>query len=324
MKTLVAIVTDSGFLVPSLVVARQLVGQGIHEIADIVIYTVNVQHEVIGKLGQQYAKRIRFEALNESLYRLPPGTVFHKNHVPATALGRLCLHEVIPAQYENIVYLDGDVQIVDAVAPLIAYRVPDGKILAGRGSAWLDRDDGGYNLTPPNYLNNLGGVAASDYFNSGVLAFRRDTWTDAAPKALKYFFDNSERCLRHDQSALNAVFKGRVVHFQSKYNFHSIYAGLYVQKKYKPAIIHFTGPGKPWRYGGPPWGERFRRSYVDALRDHPVLADFLLVEKTPLRERAKNVRAALRHSVPVPPLPHYLNERRQMFFDYARSTHFPF
>jgi lipopolysaccharide biosynthesis glycosyltransferase len=320
---LIALVTDQGFLVPSLVVARQLVKQSIHEIADIVIYTVNIDPVVVGELSRLYSRRIRFEALSERLFLPPEKAVFHRNHVPTTALGRLSLTEIIPTRYDNIVYLDGDLQIVDAISDLVTYRVPDGKILAGRGSAWLDLPHNEHNFTPDSYLANLGGVAPEDYFNSGVLAFNRETWTHAAPKALKFFFDNSALCLRHDQTALNAIFKGSVVHFRPKYNFHSVYADLYVQKNYKPAIIHFTGGSKPWNSFEPPWGTTFRRSYLDALNDHPLLTNYLSIGKASLRQRARNARAWARGSR-FRRDKQTLTTKRQLFFDYARSNHFPF
>jgi lipopolysaccharide biosynthesis glycosyltransferase len=318
MDTLVVFVTDGGFLVPSLVAASQLVKQGIHNIADIMIYTVDVDAEILAKLRTDNP-HIKFENLPAQLFTPPAHVNFFKNHVPITSLARLSLQEVMNPAYKNIVYIDGDVQIVGDVRALIRCVVPEGKIMAGRGSAWLD-DGKDENATPRGYLESLGDVSTADYFNAGILAFSAATWQHKAPEALNFFFENSAACIRHDQSALNAVFNGNVVHFPPKYNFHSKYTELGVQRKYQPAIIHFTGPNKPWGRPAIPWWGQFRKSYREMIRQQPYLSGFLKIDdeaeiKTTLR-RAKNyLKQAFK--------PELKDERTTRFFDYISRTDFP-
>jgi lipopolysaccharide biosynthesis glycosyltransferase len=276
---LVVFVTDRGFLVPSLVAAAQLVEFGHLDRADIVIYTVDLDDHVLSSLKRKYENKIRFEALATRSF-MPSETVsFFSNHVPKAALARLALHEVIDKRYEDIVYLDGDIQIVRPITALLDYSVPEGKISAGRGSAWLDKYATGGRATPDGYLESLGGVAPEDYFNSGVLAFRRSTWQIEAPRALSFFMENSGICIRHDQSALNAIFFGRVVHFAPAYNFHRAYSRLFLQDVYSPAIIHFTGSDKPWNSQALPWGGQFIGKYRNFMQMHPELAGYLPVSE---------------------------------------------
>ena len=318
MDTLVVFVTDGGFLVPSLVAASQLVKQGIQDLADIMIYTVNVETDVLSKL-RAHNPRIKFENLPAQLFTPPAHVNFFRNHVPVTSLARLSLQEVMDPAYRNIVYVDGDVQIVDDVRHLIRCTVPDGKIMAGLGSAWLD-DGKDENATPRGYLESLGDVSTTDYFNAGILAFSATTWADKAPKALAFFFENSAACIRHDQSALNAVFKGNVVHFPPKYNFHSKYTELGVQRKYQPAIIHFTGPNKPWGRPATPWWGRFRKSYRDMIRQQPYLSGFLRIDdEAEVKTTLRRAKSALRQAF-TPPLD---DDRTARFFDYASRTDFP-
>ena len=160
LSTLVSFVTDNGYLVPSLVAARQLVGRNIHELADIVIFTVDVDNNTIRELSDSRANsHIKFEPLISRLFVPPPGVVFRKSHITVTALARLCLHEVISPKYENIVYLDGDVQIVGDISPLVRYRVQDESVLAARACAWLSTADGYRNFISKKYLEEIGGVA---------------------------------------------------------------------------------------------------------------------------------------------------------------------
>jgi lipopolysaccharide biosynthesis glycosyltransferase len=321
---LVVFVTDIGFLVPSLVAAKQLVAQGIHKIADIVIYTVNVDADLIAALSRDPATRhIRFESLPYDLFAPPPEVNFHKSHVPVTSLARLALQEVIPATYDGIVYIDGDVQIVGDVSALVKCRVPEGKILAGRGSAWLDIGRSAGLKTPADYLAGLGGVSETDYFNAGVLAFSRTTWSMAAPKALQFFFDHSDVCIRHDQSALNAVFNGNVIGLAPRYNFHSVYADLHVQDRYKPSIIHFTGPKKPWGHVSPPWGSRFQRSYRRLVSELPVLERHLTIHDAgPLRSLVRDVKSSITERRRVKAESEEIAARRQAFFAYVEATRF--
>jgi lipopolysaccharide biosynthesis glycosyltransferase len=325
MDKLVVFVTDTGFLVPSLVAAKQLVNQGIHKIADIVIYTVNIDNDLLTSLSRHAGNQhIRFESLPYELFAPPSDITFHKNHVPVTSLARLSLQEVIDPKYENIIYIDGDVQIVGDVSGLINYRVPDGKIFAGRGSAWLDSGSSSINMTPDNYMKNLGNLSPDEYFNAGVLAFRRETWQHAAPKALKFFFDNSEACLRHDQSALNAIFKGNIINFPPKYNFHSVYADLHVQNRYAPSIIHFTGPKKPWGPALAPWGRRFQKSYLDLVAEQPNLRQFLKMndDRNP-RSIARLIKSWLKEGRRLLSERGEISARRKAFFSYVNGVKFP-
>jgi lipopolysaccharide biosynthesis glycosyltransferase len=317
---LVTFVTDRGYLVPSLVAASQLIQQKINSIADIRIYTIDITPEVLKLVSKAFIPQgIDIKALDTKSF-VPAGDVhFYKNHVPLAALARLSLHEVIEPNYKDIIYLDGDIQIVGDVRDLIAYTVPDGMILAGLGSAWLDIDGSILNRTPKDYLAGLGHVTSNTYFNSGVLAFNLTTWTKMAPLALRFFFENSAACIRHDQSALNAVFKGSVLELAPKYNFHSVYSDLYLQRRYRPAIIHFTGGNKPWGRAGPPWGGQFQESYRQIQKTYPFLAPFLdVAPQTMISTRGLkwHARRWFLHGAS-------LRQMRKRFFDHLNETKFP-
>ena len=74
------------------------------------------------------------------------------------------------------------------------------------------------------------------------------------PDALfAYVEKNQDKCLLHDQDALNAVSGGQKRFLPYKYNFmtHFFTAGyaqydktVFLQER--PAIIHYCSPGKPW------------------------------------------------------------------------------
>lgn len=311
---LIAFVTDRGYLVPSLVAAKQLVAQGVHEVADIVIYTIGVDEGLLERIQASVAGIALVPMASRTFERAAVG-YFHQNHVPVAAMARLSLGEVMPRRYEHVVYMDGDVQVTGDILPLLAYTVPEGHIAAGVGSAWIDPA-----MTPDGYLEALGGVDPRAYFNSGVLAFRRSTWDAMAPRALEFFLANAEACVRHDQSALNAVFRDRVVAFAPRYNFHHVYAQMGVQDAYRPSIVHFTGPDKPWAHAGPPWYGRFAAFYSAALAEHPELggAFRVTVRQAPRRKEAAGRLRSRMKRLRRPDL------RRARFLDYVAKTEFPF
>ena len=96
---------------------------------------------------------------------------FARTTCQSPSLARLVIAPHLAPAYQNIVYLDGDIQIVGDVTPLVRHRVRDGWIAAGRGSAWFDPDDR-LGLNPTGYFDALNGATRDSYFNAGVLACR--------------------------------------------------------------------------------------------------------------------------------------------------------
>jgi len=280
-KRAVVFVTDRGFLVPSIVAALQVARQPrAVSIADVFVVLIDMGSDIIASLTGHFEKSgLNFLPMPSGLFLPPENTFFNRTHVPRSALGRLALHRVLPDRYEHIVYLDGDTQIVGDITPLLCHSVQPGHVAAVPEGNWLCAGDfGDYWPKHRAYMTSLGIEDPRDYFNSGVLAFRMDTWREMAPKALEYFVRYPEKCLYHDQSALNAIFCGRNERLSPIYNFLSLYAELDVADKIKPRIIHFTGGNKPWNYLGPPWNGRFIDIYRTFVERYPMVSSHLRVE----------------------------------------------
>lgn len=270
----IVFVTDAGFLVPSIVAALEIARQAdVLATADIFILLVDLDDGLLEALRAGFAgSGIQFESLPSEAFLPPPDTFFNQTHITRTALGRFALHLAIPSHYRHVVYLDGDVQVAGDLGPLVRHEVAPGHIAAGNEFLWLcEGDHGGFWRQHRAYLTAIGIADPIDYFNSGVLAFRMDTWRDMAPRALAYFTAWPERCIYHDQSALNAVFAGRREVLSPAYNYGTEFALLGLGDAVKPRLIHFTGGLKPWFFCGPPWHGRFKALYDDAVAAHPVL-----------------------------------------------------
>ena len=81
-------------------------------------------------------------------------------------------------------------------------------------------------------------------------------------------------CLFHDQSALNAVCRGRRKVMSPRYNYTTPFALAAGVQVYDPVVMHFTGSDKPWLFEQrPPW-RGYGQPYRNMLRDHPALMPY--------------------------------------------------
>lgn len=304
----ITFVTDRGYLAQSLIAASQLAAQpDVVAIADIILYLIDIpeaeQAAIQAALGLsrfnfRFLDSRRF--LSDSVDRLPD------LHVPHSTLGRLVLDTEIPAQYDTIIYMDGDIQIVGPVAPLIAHNCPAGTVLAG-----CDRlDHGGKYGNPQAYLDGLGVAYPSDYFNAGIMMAPRAAWRTFTAAALDFLTRYPELCKHYDQSALNAVIGAQREWMPPAYNFTSWFQQADPDHVTTvPRIVHFTGPLKPWNSTKGPWGTQFRRVYSDFLVEFPRFNQYLKIDDSKdidpkylssslvlrARRRLKSVKQAVEH-----------------------------
>jgi len=276
--------TDKGYLVPTLLVAEQIALQNdVFAVADILIFLTDFTLEEFTEIEGLFADRpFKFVALDAELYALPMEATFNKTHVPRSALARLATGNLIPENYDFIIYIDGDVQIVGSLLPLVTKEPVEGQLLAACDQAYISwPEKGRYASEIRKYLHRLGIEDPFDYFNSGVLVATRSTWLKITVDALEFMRNHSRDCRYHDQSALNAVARDRRVHLSPKYNCVSWYHLLGLVEEIEPAIIHFTGGAKPWNTDTPPWNGRFRHLYSDFVSKYPLVRKYWNPQECP-------------------------------------------
>ncbi|WP_420137405.1 glycosyltransferase family 8 protein [Sphingomonas sp.] len=276
-RHLIIFTTDAGFMMPTMSVIDQLLAQPrVMALADIIVYLVDIDQDRRRALEDAFGHLpVRFAEIPPELLQLSGDVSFNPTHVPHSTLARLSLGDLLPDQYDHVLYLDGDIQLLGDITPLVEHQVAPGKIASVNEGIWMYQGDGGgYWRGMSAYLSGLGLQSPYDYFNAGILAFRRDTWRTKSAEALRFFTEHSDLCRFHDQSALNFVFNGQREVLSPLYNYISSYADLGLADRLKPRIVHFTGAAKPWFSGARPWKGRFL-PYYDALRArYPVLAEF--------------------------------------------------
>lgn len=272
----ITFVSDRGYVGQALIAASQLAAQpDVVAIADIIIYLIDIppdeQVEIQAALGSAHFNFMFLDSrrfLTDSADRLP------EIHCPRSTLGRLVVDAEIPAQYDTVIYMDGDIQIIGPVAPLIARECEDGMVYAG-----IDRlDNGGKYANPPSYLQGIGIAHVSQYFNAGIMMANRATWRRVTEKALRFLAENPERCKHLDQSALNAVVGPHRRILSPEYNYTTWFRHADRRRQITPRIIHFTGPLKPWNTTKGPWNPKCRQVYVDFLAQYPYFSRYLTID----------------------------------------------
>jgi lipopolysaccharide biosynthesis glycosyltransferase len=177
------------------------------------------------------------------------------HRVSISAMGRLLLSDVLPAQYQQVIYIDGDTQIASSLNALEDLHAAPGKLLAA--------------LDYVSVLERLNGAEQSTVFNSGVLKFDRRQWI--GPAAFDHYVANGGEL--HDQGALNAVVGDALLLISNRWNFPKQF--LHLLGADRPAIIHFMAHPKPWDGRFFPWTTAESDVYRRALKGNPSLKPFV-------------------------------------------------
>lgn len=219
------------------------------------------------------AAGIRMRRHQVPLDRLQQLPISH--HISHSAYLRLLLAEVLPSDLERVLYLDGDLLILEDLSLLFeesleghwAAAVPDVAcpfMDATRAVPNL-RECGPYMATyrPVSNYRELGISGEQPYFNSGVLLIDLADWRqqDLGRQFLHCLEQNSDAIWCWDQYALNVVLAGRWKVLPLRWNCGGhLYEYLSVDATplpesesrdahEQPAIVHFTTKDKPWHAG---------------------------------------------------------------------------
>lgn len=165
-----------------------------------------------------------------------------------SALLRLCLPQLLPG-LDKILYLDGDIVVMDSLAKLFQTDMQDNYIAAVRDTLPVYHAD---------YIQALGINPPHWYFNTGVTLLnlkllRTIRLLDAISSFAKA---NYAKIAYPDQDALNYICQGKTLYIHPRYNMnYAVEKDIAEQAwgrqavreaKRQPAIVHFIGPVKPW------------------------------------------------------------------------------
>lgn len=188
------------------------------------------------------------DALSFDLSRWNP------THVPPSALGRFFIEPHLPADVNRILYLDGDTFVAGDLSPLLDLRLKEEQVAGVEDAAYFSRREIGPSASKTRaYLAGLGVDDRGGYLNSGVLLASRKACSDMSRLAMDYFYAQTDKCVYHDQSAINAILGDRRVALSPAWNFQTPFCLWGLRAAVRPRIYHFTWFPKPWSASIPPW-----------------------------------------------------------------------
>lgn len=173
------------------------------------------------------------------------------DHVSIVTYYRFLIPQILPAEADKALYLDCDMIIIDSLCNL--YDMD----LSGVALAACLEHDGKTEISPDSkeQIDRLGYPINWGYFNAGVLMINLAYWREnnVSNMLFEYINKYKEKCLLHDQDALNAVLGNQKKSLPHKYNFmtYCFSSGHSERDKsafleYRPSIIHYCTQSKPW------------------------------------------------------------------------------
>lgn len=187
------------------------------------------------------------------------------DYVSLAAYLRLFLTYLLPHTCSKVLYIDGDIVIRKSLKNVWETDINNYALAAVNET--LEES-----CKRHNYDVSLG------YFNSGFMLINVEFWrnNNISEKAITYMKCFPERIKTWDQDALNGILCGGLwKQLSLKYNlttiflckqyvegkdFPKIYTEEYNSAISDPAVVHYTGPDKPWKY---------------TVVDHPFKKDYL-------------------------------------------------
>ncbi len=268
MTCAVVLICDTNFILPSFATAISARANISLDNVPIIIFVTDATEASLARLKTPAASR----GVDLIPAQIPEIEAFKSSHrdrfLPVATLSRFWVDRLLPDNVDRFLYLDGDILVNGKIDELLLSHVPQGGILTAPDTVALCADEiGPAPRREKAYLDGLG-VGFDDYFNAGVLLADRSGWRAIADDAMRFLKDHPDKCRSSDQSALNAVTKGKRGKLSQRWNYQSDHMTVLDPRTIglEPAIYHFTGGPKPWHQATWPWDESFNWAYREALQ----------------------------------------------------------
>lgn len=260
----VCYVVDEGYLLPTLVSARQARANLSAELGDVMIVCVGPP------TPRTEAAADAADRLGVGFLQVAKGDVGHL-HV---MFGRFFLADLLPARYQRIVYIDGDTQVRRTLDPLFTVDIPAGGFLACRDPGVLfAKHDAAVRRRLFAHRARIGlRMPPEDYCNSGVLVFDRDGWRELSRACVTLYRERGGAFIHPDQDALNLAAEADCTLISNRWNFPGFLIGSAAEAETRPHIYHFMSNPRPWTVAARPWGETWQAPYRQLIAEHPDLA----------------------------------------------------
>jgi lipopolysaccharide biosynthesis glycosyltransferase len=198
------------------------------------------------QVAASFGATVHFLPISETQSAAFPNRKFHRS-----CWYRMLLPELLPSM-QRVLYLDSDMIVRESVDEIWRADLGNRPIAAVINPF--------YPFFPDYHVSHLGLAPGSPYYNSGVLVMdldrmRRAGFCDQVRAYAREHPDN----LYPEQDALNALYQHEVLALHPRWNAQSTMFELDADElpfpteqvadvRTNPAIVHYIGPYKPWRY----------------------------------------------------------------------------
>ena len=203
------------------------------------------------KLADKYNQTIILIGVSQDVLEKNNAKV--AGHISIATYFRLFAANLLPADIDKILYLDGDLIVNGKLRDLYTKDITNYAISGAIDCLYFDEDI----YSRLDYDKDL------SYFNAGVVLINLKWWREhAVHEAFMSYLAEKYAALRYfDQDVLNKVLLGNVDYFPITYNFQYYYVVKSHWQHYSkelqsqirdvaanPVVIHYCGPLKPWHY----------------------------------------------------------------------------
>lgn len=177
---------------------------------------------------------IQFLKINPKIYE-----VFKtKGYLTKETYYRISIPDLLGKDVKKVLYLDTDIIVKEDITPLWKVNI-DHHFLGAVEDCWIKGRRNRFLSIPKD----------SKYFNAGVLLMNLKKWRKQkiANRIIQFIKTNPTKIKFCSQDPLNAILHDKWLPLDPKWNFQTHHLSLPEFKIKKPAIIHYTGPNKPWK-----------------------------------------------------------------------------
>ncbi len=193
--------------------------------------------------------RVRHNRLSPHL----PDNLPFNERFPSVVWGRIAAPAVLQdAGYKRALYLDADIGIAGDILSVFSLDMA-GLCLAAVPDTGMELPHSHIDprRSTRSYLDGIG-FRGSRYFNSGVLLLDIDSWVkmDVLSRLPDYSAQYGGRSVLLDQDFLNVVFQDIWQVLSPRWNFQGMHMDLELERVFRPLIVHYTTPVRPWLEDG--------------------------------------------------------------------------
>jgi lipopolysaccharide biosynthesis glycosyltransferase len=252
-----ALTFDDNYWAPAYAVMRSIC-LFTHRRADLAFHLfqrgVSTEHQAdLDAIASEFGARlVRYDLDTATAFADIASRVKTSRRLSNVVYARLLIDRLLPPEVERIIYLDCDTMVRDRIEDLYDIDMQGYPIAAVRDvmGAFIV---GGRDIRSNRDLFDT----ADPYFNSGMLLIDVPKYRaiDVGARLEAAITDGVMARIYYDQDLLNLIFKNNWLVLPPRWNTIDAH---YSHEAGDPAILHYTGPFKPWHLFS---NAAFRRTY---------------------------------------------------------------